>query len=152
VSRKIEAAHHSSFADDDITYTYSGNQRKGSPWNIHLRNLRDRINPYCSHKINYALCNLYEDGQHSIGWHADNEPDIMPCSTIASISLGATRSFQFKDFEQYDDEPTIDIDLSHGSLLLMEQDTQLLFKHRIPKEALVEKLRINITFRSIMPP
>jgi len=141
-----------SYADEDISYTYSGNIRGGKPWLPCLRKLRDRISPYCSHKLNFALCNLYEDGQHSIGWHADNEEDIIQSSTIASISLGATRTFQFKDFEQYADEPTTNLRLAHGSLVLMEQETQHLFKHRVPKESQVEETRINITLRSILPP
>ena len=37
----------------------------------------------------------FEDG-HAIGFHADDEPDIEPGSTIASVSLGAERDMVFK--------------------------------------------------------
>jgi alkylated DNA repair dioxygenase AlkB len=63
---------------------------------------------------NAVLCNLYRDGNGSVGLHADAEPEMGP--VIASISLGAERPFRLKRkggmvaFSQR---------LPHGSLLVM---------------------------------
>jgi alkylated DNA repair dioxygenase AlkB len=37
------------------------------------------------HGYNAVLCNLYRDGNDSVGLHADNEPEMGP--VIASVSL-----------------------------------------------------------------
>lgn len=43
---------------------------------------------------NAVLCNLYRDGNDSVGLHADAEPERG--SVIASVSLGAERLFRLK--------------------------------------------------------
>ena len=43
--------------------------------------------------FNSCLANLYRDGTDSMGFHSDDEPELGPEPTIASISLGARRRF-----------------------------------------------------------
>jgi alkylated DNA repair dioxygenase AlkB len=43
---------------------------------------------------NAVLCNLYRDGNDSVGLHADNEPEMGP--VIASVSLGVERVFRLR--------------------------------------------------------
>jgi hypothetical protein len=43
---------------------------------------------------NAVLCNLYRNGNDSVGLHADAEPEMGP--VIASVSLGAGRVFRLK--------------------------------------------------------
>ncbi|MFN3640345.1 MAG: alpha-ketoglutarate-dependent dioxygenase AlkB, partial [Flavobacterium sp.] len=45
----------------------------------------------------------------------------------------------------------LNIELQHGSLLLMGGATQHFWKHQIAKTALPMKPRINLTFRVIIP-
>jgi len=40
--------------------------------------------------------NWYNDGSHHVGWHSDSETDLLPGSSIASLSLGSTREFQLR--------------------------------------------------------
>jgi alkylated DNA repair dioxygenase AlkB len=93
---------------------------------------------------NAVLCNLYRDGNDSVGLHADAEPEMGP--VIASVSLCAERLFRLKGkggtvvFSQR---------LPHGSLLIMAGKTQKNFKHEVPKEPSVTQPRINLTFRRI---
>jgi alkylated DNA repair dioxygenase AlkB len=42
------------------------------------------------------LANLYRDGHDSVAWHADDEPDLGPNPTIASMSFGDSRNFELR--------------------------------------------------------
>ncbi|KAL3152126.1 hypothetical protein ABBQ32_001224 [Trebouxia sp. C0010 RCD-2024] len=44
----------------------------------------------------YALCNMYQDGQEGVGPHADRLTMLGPRPIIASLSLGATRTFRLR--------------------------------------------------------
>ena len=93
---------------------------------------------------NALLCNLYRDGNDSVGLHADAEPEMGP--VIASISLGAGRLFRLK---RENGSIAFSERLPHGSLFVMAGDTQKHFKHEVPKEPGVTQPRINLTFRRI---
>jgi alkylated DNA repair dioxygenase AlkB len=93
---------------------------------------------------NAVLCNLYRDGNGSVGLHADDEPEMGP--VIASVSLGAERLFRLR---RKDGSVAFSERLPHGSLLIMAGDTQKNFKHEVPKEPAVTQPRINLTFRRI---
>jgi len=93
---------------------------------------------------NAALCNLYRDGNDSVGLHADAEPEMGP--VIASVSLGAERLFRIK---RHDGSVVFAERLPNGSLLIMAGKTQLKFKHEAPKEPGITRPRINLTFRHI---
>jgi len=140
------------FGEKDATYIYAGSTRTTREWTPTLKALAVRMNALCSHTITFAIVNLYEDGNDYLGWHSDNESDLVSRSTIASISLGATRKFEFqrisKGKEKLDKDP-LELSLEHGSLLLMKKDTQKMYKHRVPRQTEIKKPRINITFRAI---
>ena len=96
--------------------------------------------------MNAVLLNLYEYGQHSNGWHADDEKELGQNPTIISISFGAVRKFKIKHKtipEKYD------IMLENGSLLVMEGAFQHYWKHTLPKTAQKVGPRINLTFRTL---
>lgn len=44
----------------------------------------------------YVLCNMYMDGQEGVGPHADRLTMLGPRPVIASLSLGATRTFRMR--------------------------------------------------------
>jgi alkylated DNA repair dioxygenase AlkB len=93
---------------------------------------------------NAVLCNLYRNGNDSVGLHADAEPEMG--SIVASVSLGMERVFRLK---REDGTVAFSERLPHGSLLIMAGDTQRNFKHEVPKEPHVTQPRINLTFRRI---
>jgi len=78
---------------------------------------------------NAVLCNLYRDGNDSVGLHAGAEPKMGP--VIASLSLGAERLFRLK---RRNGAVAFAERLPHGSLLIMAGNTQKNFKHEVPKE------------------
>ncbi|KAK9829720.1 hypothetical protein WJX72_007524 [[Myrmecia] bisecta] len=47
-------------------------------------------------QASYALANLYKDGYENVGLHADRLTNLGPRPIIASLSLGATRTFRIK--------------------------------------------------------
>jgi alkylated DNA repair dioxygenase AlkB len=94
------------------------------------------------------LLNLYRDGQDSNGWHADNEKELGVNPVIASVSLGASRYFHLK--HNSDKSQRLKLELTHGSLLLMEGATQHFWKHQIAKTAKKVGPRINLTFRKVL--
>ena len=93
---------------------------------------------------NAVLCNLYRNGNDSVGLHADAEPEMGP--VIASVSLGAERLFHLKG---PNGAVAFAERLRHGSLLIMAGKTQMNFKHEVPKQPAVTWPRINLTFRHI---
>ena len=48
-----------------------------------------------------------------MAWHSDNEPELNSAGIIASLSFGATRTFQLKHKQTVE---KIDIKLENGSL------------------------------------
>lgn len=131
-------------------------------------------------KFDVCLLNLYSSGSEHLAWHSDRE-EIDPMqrgprtSPIASISLGAERSFGFlpkwsaeiesqvraaadglassdavtrnESFAKMCNAGFRPIRLAHGSLCIMENVCQLLYKHALLPEHSCGP-RINVTFRA----
>jgi alkylated DNA repair dioxygenase AlkB len=143
------------YGDPGTSYTYSRRQYKPLPWIPELLALKSRVEqvtPLAAYtnlnlpKLGYnaALCNLYRNGNDSVGLHADAEPEMKP--VIASVSLGAERLFRLK---ARNGAVAFAERLPHGSLLIMAGQTQKNCKHEVPKEPDVVQPRINLTFRHI---
>eukprot|EP00494_Astrolonche_serrata_P002001 UN02007 len=100
---------------------------------------------------NCCNVNYYANGEQKVGWHSDNEPlyqsKYRDC-LIVSLSIGATRTFQFrKNWTQ--DNPTT-IKLKSGDLMTMEGLFQRFYVHRVPSENKGSVgPRINFTWRWI---
>ena len=81
-----------------------------------------------------------------MAYHSDAEKDLKKNGAIASLSFGAERKFLFK--HKFNQEK-IEIFLEHGSLLMMKDQTQSFWLHRLPPTKKVFVPRINLTFRMI---
>ena len=134
--------------DAGASYTYSGRLNVPTPWPPVLQALRQRLCVELDRAFNSVLCNLYEDGRHSMGLHADAEPELGANPVIASVSLGATRRFQLRHRKLRDEK--LDLDLSSGSLLIMRGTLQTHYRHGVPKQLRCVEPRINLTFRRIL--
>ena len=110
---------------------------------------------YTNEKYDYVLVHLYTSGEASINWHNDSEALR---SSIASISLGATRKFRLKTIGRktgWDSE----FHLNNGDLIWMHGPNQTtsglscqqIYLHTIPVEKTVKNPRINLTFRQYNP-
>ena len=100
-------------------------------------------------KFNSVLLTKFRDGSDFIPPHSDDEECIAHDSTIATISLGATREISFYSVANGGTTP---LQLSHGSMYCMTRKSQNLFKHAIPRHDPCSGIRISITLRFINPP
>ncbi len=129
----------------DVGYSYSGISMKRNPWTPLLQTIRRSVERITGETFNTVLLNAYRHGRDSIGMHADDEPELGPRPTIASVSLGCERVFDMRRKDRTG--RTIRIPLSHGSLLVMAGDTQRNWLHGIAKTDHDTGERINLTFR-----
>jgi alkylated DNA repair dioxygenase AlkB len=135
--------------DPTATYAYSGLILTPAPWTPVLLEIKTAIETVSGHRFNSVLLNLYRNEQDHMGWHSDDESELGECPLIASLSLGATRTFKLKH-KTRPEQKTLNFDLNSGSLLLMAGDTQRHWKHCIAKETRNKGARINLTFRQII--
>ncbi|MEZ4670096.1 MAG: alpha-ketoglutarate-dependent dioxygenase AlkB [Anaerolineae bacterium] len=135
------------YGDEGKTYRYSGLTVEPLAWTPTLLSIKERVETVTPVRFNSVLLNLYRDGNDSVGWHSDDEPELGTNPVIASVTFGAERTFQLK--HKTDPDLKASIELTHGSLLLMAGATQHHWKHQIPKTKKVLGPRINLTFRVI---
>lgn len=135
------------YAENKTPYSYSNITMHPNPLTPELTDLRLAVEAEAQHKFTTVLLNLYRDGNDSNGWHADNEKELGEHPTIASLSLGTTRTFHFKHRNLKEERHKIN--LEHGSLLIMKGAMQKHWLHQIPKTKKTIGERINLTFRSI---
>jgi alkylated DNA repair dioxygenase AlkB len=136
----------------DKPYRYSGKTLAPAPWTDAMLALREQVARSTGVQFNTVLCNLYRDGNDSMGFHSDDEPELGPTPVIASISFGATRRLLFRPRKHVTGERARErreFALSHGSLLVMDGQTQKHLLHGIPKQLRVRESRLNLTFRQI---
>lgn len=133
--------------DEDASYVYSGTHFAPHPWTPTLLALRERVAHACDAPFNSVLANLYRNGQDSMGWHSDNEPELGREPVIASLSLGAARRFRLKPRGAAARGDVLAIELEHGSVLRMAGETQQRYVHDLPKTSAAVGPRINLTFR-----
>lgn len=130
----------------DESYTYSGITLDPRPLTPELVELKHICESLSGSRFNSVLVNLYRNGDDSMGWHADDEPELGPMPVIASLSLGATRRFRFRHRHTRE---IVEHDLTGGSLLVMSGACQSAWMHAIPKQRRIVEARVNLTFRRI---
>jgi len=133
--------------DTGKKYSYSGITMRPRKWTDSLLEIKRRIEMVAGVQFTSALLNFYRDGKDSMGWHRDNEKELGVNPVIGSVSFGATRTFQFRNYKEK--KVAGSIELTHGSLLLMKGETQRHWEHQLPKMNKEIGKRINITFRVI---
>ncbi len=135
--------------DSGIQYTYSQKEMKALLWMPKLLQIKQQVEAVAQASFTCVLLNWYRDGQDYMGWHSDDEVELGPEPVIASLSLGAERSFQFR--KKKDKQYKKNFELQHGSLLVMKGNTQQVWQHQLPKRRRIAAGRINLTFRRIVP-
>ena len=135
----------STYGDDGLTYRYSGRDYAALPWFSELLELKGRVESVLG-TYNYCLLNRYRNGSDSMGWHADNEPEMG--ETIGSLSLGATRKFRIRHNRTRETQTFL---AGHGTLIVMTGTMQRFWQHEVPKTKKPVGERINLTFRQVLP-
>lgn len=136
------------YGDRGRSYTFSGIHLDPKPWTPTLLNIKQRIEEAAQIEFNSVLLNLYRDGKDGISWHTDAEAELGENPVIGSVSFGGARRFMFR--HKQEKELKTEVELTHGSFLLMAGETQHFWQHQIPKTTRKVQPRINLTFRTIV--
>jgi len=134
------------YGDNEKPYSFSGITLQPHAWNEEILQIKGKIEPLAGVVFNSVLLNLYRSGNDSISWHTDAEKELGINPIIASVNFGATRKFQLKHIKS---KEKIEIELTHGSLLIMQDELQHFWQHQVPKTSKPVNERINLTFRKI---
>lgn len=137
------------YGDSGKSYTYSGIEMNPEPWNPTLVKIKSKIESLAGVRFNSVLINLYRSGKDSVAWHSDDEPELGKNPVIGSVSFGDTRRFVLRRKDKKDGRK-VEVELTHGSVLIMKGTTQHFWQHQIPKTSKPVKPRINLTFRVII--
>jgi alkylated DNA repair dioxygenase AlkB len=135
------------YGDSEYAYTYSNTTKKALPWTPELLELKALTEAKTGTTFNSCLLNLYHSGDEGMAWHSDDEKALGRNTTIASLSFGAERKFAFKHKQT---KEVVSLILEHGSLLVMKDETQTNWLHRLPPTKKISRPRINLTFRTII--
>lgn len=143
--------------DGGCTYRYSGLVHQPLAWTPALDALRRRLGEGLDCRFNSLLINRYRDGDDQMGWHADDEPELVRDHPIASLSLGASRCLRFRPRPPTASRPDgpatghppLNLELADGDLLVMDGPSQSHWQHALPARRRVRLERINLTFRRI---
>lgn len=135
-----------SLGDDGLKYRYRGAQGATYPFTSKLNEVRLRLQGDFGNPFNFVLANRYRSGSDYVGWHADDEKDLIRHGTIASLSLGATRTFRLRDNRT---RSVHSIQLKHRALLIMIAGCQENFKHTLVKTNQTVAERVNLSYRCV---
>lgn len=134
-------------ADADPQSRYSNNLLAAQPWHPPLTSIRREVETRVGHGFNAVLITWYRNGHDHVTWHADDDRELGEAPVIASLSLGASQTFQYQSRVDGSEGGLV---LKEGDLLLMRPGFQSGWVHRVPMEPEIEGGRINLTFRRVM--
>lgn len=128
--------------DQGVCYRYSGIDHPAQGWWPDAAALRDWLTDQYQVPFNFVLLNHYRHGADHMGWHADDERDLI--GDVCAISLGSTRRLLLEP------EPgqRFGVNLPHGSVIRIPR----LWRHCLAKTAKPVGPRVNVSFRQIGTP
>jgi alkylated DNA repair dioxygenase AlkB len=133
----------------DLGYRYSGQTLEPRPFTPCARGLLARVRERTGVPFNHVLANRYRSGDDSMGLHADDEPELGDDPAVAIASLGVSRRLVVRPRRKGARERH-DLDLGHGSLLVMGGTCQRHYVHGVPRQPGLEGERISLTFRRLL--
>lgn len=136
------------YGDESSYYKFSGSRFSPLQWTNDLLMIKSKIEPLAGAQFNSVLLNYYRDGNDSVAWHSDDEPELGINPIIASVNFGQERRFDIRNKKNHNLKHSVM--LENGSLLIMKGNLQHQWDHQIAKSLKVTKPRINLTFRVIM--
>ena len=134
--------------DPGLTYTYSKIKMISPGWTPPLLQLKRQLEIDLKTKFNSVLVNYYRNGNDHMSYHSDDEKELGVNPIVASLSFGAVRKFHLKHRFEKTKAPVV-ISLESQSLLVMKEELQHFWLHKISKSTLVKTPRLNLTFRYI---
>ncbi len=135
------------YGDFPFEYRYSNRTKLALLWTNELLELKHKVEYLLGETFNSCLLNLYHNGSEGMAWHSDNEKELKKHGAIASLSFGAERKFVLK--HNFSGEK-VELFLENGSLLIIKNETQDFWLHRLTTTKRILTPRINLTFRTII--
>jgi alkylated DNA repair dioxygenase AlkB len=93
--------------------------------------------------------NLYRDGRDSVAWHGDRNRHVMTRPLVATVSLGARRTFLLR--RRGTTAATHRLEPGPGDLVVMGGACQTEWEHTVPKTARAVGARMSVTIRHSEP-
>lgn len=129
--------------------SYNAMDLKYYPSIIEIMN-RVNLHPLTSGDMNSCLINRYENNGVAGRLHSDNEKIISQYSSICTISVGPTRTI---DFRKNNNNPIVkSLELTSGSMFIMKPGCQKSLKHKLNKDDELSGVRYSISFRKSVSP
>ena len=151
------------YGDAGIAHCYSGDTTPVRPWPPAFLPLLAllREQGLLPDGCNLCICNRYDNTATevgSIGWHADDEPDLDQTKEITTVSLGTEMEFLVRD-KTGKKTKRLDHRVAAGSVLVMLPGFQDLYEHCVPARKYYKNrafakervlgTRISLTFRTV---
>jgi alkylated DNA repair dioxygenase AlkB len=136
------------YSDPGLGYEYSGVTQQGGIWTDQLLRIKERAEQCAGSAFNSLLLNQYRDGNDSIGFHTDAEPQLGQNPAVATLSFGSEREIVLKHRKKTKERLTFR--LAHGSCFVMAGASQHHWLHGLPKSEQPVSERISLTFRQII--
>ncbi|USD39106.1 alpha-ketoglutarate-dependent dioxygenase AlkB [Ferrimonas sp. SCSIO 43195] len=115
-----------------------------APWPETLALIRDQLSSLFHCRFSLARCVYYANGDEAMAYHTD-PPALGDTDSIASLSLGASRLFEFRSLTDANDALTLT--LQSGDLLWMGPGCQQRYEHALLPRPGCHQPRLNLTFR-----
>lgn len=125
-------------------YYFSGRMHHGAEIPRPVQKVMDRINKTYNLNLNMCHANFYTNSSAGLGFHQDNEREIVPGSSVVSLTLGVARPFWF---QKVADGRRKSFMLNNGTLCIMGKDSQVKYKHGLLSDKDITGQRISLTFR-----
>jgi alkylated DNA repair dioxygenase AlkB len=119
------------------------------PFPAYVQELVDPLNARYGVELDSCLVNLYRDGNDAVAWHADTVRKTMRDPLVATVSLGARRTFLVRPVDggavvrRY--KP------GEGDLIVMGGAMQHDWHHTVPREKTASGARMSVTLRHSRP-
>jgi hypothetical protein len=112
---------------------------------ILLMRLFDDLEVITKIKFNSVRIIKYTNNFARVDYHCDGHETLEENSPICGISFGAKRNINFRNIKN--PKIKLKIELSHGSMYVMNYPTDTYWQHSIPKTKHTRGMRISLTFR-----
>jgi alkylated DNA repair dioxygenase AlkB len=132
---------------EGLRYTYSQKLNVSTRWHPLIAQakvlLEQEVKKVLKVDVDFsvALLNLYEDGNHQVSWHSDSESDLQEGSPIATLSLGASRTFQLRHKAESvigSQQTEINTRLNNGETVTEEK--RALLSHKVGEDPELNKV------------
>ena len=144
VGRRIQIPRwHQAYGED---YRFSGQVTQAQRIPDHFQPLLEWTQREIHPSLNGLLVNWYEGPEHYIGPHHDSTQNMVADAPIVTISFGENRKFRLSRGHK-DNRVVQDFEAPNGTVFVLPQATNAVWKHAVPKSVKYTGQRISVTIR-----